>query len=70
MLQRIEEQEGTRLDMQQTFQSLQQEVDVKTKKLKKLFAKLQSVKRDMADATEEFHAERRELEEAHIALRK
>ena len=70
MLQQIEEQEGTRLDLQQTYQSLQQEVDVKTKKLKKLFNKLQAVKRDISDATEEFHRERRELEETGDALRK
>ncbi|XP_037070963.1 kinesin-like protein KIF3B [Pollicipes pollicipes] len=70
VLQCIEDQEGSRLDMQQTFQSLQQEVDVKTKKLKKLFAKLQAVKREISDATEEFHGERRELEETGVSLRK
>ena len=70
MLQQIEEQEGTRLDLQQTFHSLQQEVDVKTKKLKKLFQRLQAVKREMGDAAEEFHQQRRQLEDSGAALRK
>ena len=70
MLQRLEEQEGSRLDIQQTYQSLQQEVDVKTKKLKKLFNKLQAVKRDIVDAGDEFQMERRELEETQNSLLK
>ncbi|XP_043233135.1 kinesin-like protein KIF3B [Amphibalanus amphitrite] len=70
MLQRLEEQEGSRLDIQQTFQSLQQEVDVKTKKLKKLFNKLQAVKREIVDTSEEFQVERRELEETQNSLLK
>ena len=70
MLQQIEEQEGTRLDLQQTFHSLQQEVDVKTKKLKKLFQRLQAVKREIGDAAEEFHQQRRQLEDSGAALRK
>ena len=70
MLQRLEEQEGSRLDLQQTFHSLQQEVDVKTRKLKKLFHRLQAVKRDAVDAADEFQAERRELEETQNSLLK
>ena len=70
MLQRLEEQEGSRLDIQQTFQSLQQEVDVKTKKLKKLFNKLQAVKREIVDTGDEFQVERRELEETQNSLLK
>lgn len=36
MQQKLEEKEETAINMQETFTSLQQEVEVKTKKLKKV----------------------------------
>ena len=43
MLQRLEEQEETNLEIRDTFSSLQQEVEIKRRKLRKLVTKLQSV---------------------------
>lgn len=49
MLQMLESQEATKLEMGETYSSLQQEVEIKTKKLKKLFAKLQATKSEIQD---------------------
>ena len=43
---------------------------MKTKKLKKLFAKLQSTKQDIVDVTEEYNRDRRDLEETQQELLK
>ena len=50
------------------YQNLQQEVDLKTKKLKRLFSKLQYLKQDIIDNTEVFNKERRDLEDTQSAL--
>lgn len=70
ILQRLEEQECSRLGLQQTYQSLQQEVDVKTRRLKKLFNRLQKVKRDMTVASGEFSEERCQLQQTQNFLLK
>lgn len=67
---KLEEQEKNNLGMNETFTSLQQEVDFKTKKLKKYFAKFQSLKQEIKDIEEANSKERRELEEAQAELQR
>ncbi|GAB1297261.1 Kinesin-like protein KIF3C [Apodemus speciosus] len=52
------------MELRGTYSSLQQEVEVKTKKLKKLYAKLQAVKAEIQDQHEEYIRVRQDLEEA------
>nr|AUN27682.1 kinesin-like protein KIF3B [Phascolosoma esculenta] len=66
--QQLEEQEESTGNIAETFQSLQQEVEVKTKKLKKLFSKLQVTKQEILDLTEEHVRERQELEQTQNEL--
>ncbi|KAK2511986.1 hypothetical protein Q9233_016575 [Columba guinea] len=42
------------MELRETFTSLQQEVEIKTKKLKKLYAKLQAVKAEIQDQHDEY----------------
>nr|XP_006006713.1 PREDICTED: kinesin-like protein KIF3C [Latimeria chalumnae] len=51
------------VELRQTFSSLQQEVEMKTKKLKKLYAKLQSVKAEIQDQHDEYVRVRQDLEQ-------
>jgi hypothetical protein len=44
-----------------TLFSLFQQVETKTRKLRKLFTKLQAVKQDISDVTEEYNRDRRDL---------
>lgn len=62
MRQQIDLQEESAVEILETYTTLQQEVEIKTKKLKKLFAKLQAVKQEIHDVTDEFNRDRRELE--------
>ena len=41
---RLEEQEEKGVELEKTYSSLQQEVEIKTRKLRKLFSKLQTTK--------------------------
>ncbi len=66
----LEEREELGLEMEKTYSSLQQEVEVKTKKLKKLLTKLQAVKQDIDDVTEEYNRDRRDLEDTQQELLK
>jgi len=59
---KLEEQEEKGEELEKTYSSLQQEVEVKTRKLRKMFAKLQSVKQEIVDVTEEYNRDRRDLE--------
>ncbi|XP_010204819.2 kinesin-like protein KIF3C [Colius striatus] len=52
------------MELRETYTSLQQEVEIKTKKLKKLYAKLQAVKAEIQDQHEEYIRVRQDLEEA------
>ncbi|KAF7670052.1 hypothetical protein LDENG_00084620 [Lucifuga dentata] len=61
-------QDEETLEMRETFSSLQQEVEVKTKKLKKLYAKLQLVKAEMRDVIDEHVITRQELEQTQNEL--
>ncbi|ELT91901.1 hypothetical protein CAPTEDRAFT_165042 [Capitella teleta] len=68
MQQKLEEKEENQLNMQETFTSLQQEVEIKTKKLKKLYAKLQVTRQEIIDLQEEHVKERQELEQTQNEL--
>ncbi|XP_074659875.1 kinesin-II 95 kDa subunit-like [Tubulanus polymorphus] len=63
MAQTLEEKDEAVVELQETYSSLQQEVDVKTKKLKKLFIKLNQCKAEVSDLQEEHIRERQELEQ-------
>ncbi|XP_067097473.1 kinesin-like protein KIF3C [Osmerus mordax] len=56
------------LELKETFSSLQQEVEAKTKKLKKLYAKLQCVKAEIQDVNDEHVRSRQELEQTQNEL--
>lgn len=60
--QKLEQEEENALEIKENYSSLQQEVDVKTKKLKKLFNKLQSTKQEIIDTQEDHIKERQGLE--------
>lgn len=62
MLQKLEEQDETTLEIRETFNSLQHEVEVKRKRLKKLILKHQAIKAEIKDVQEANDRERRELE--------
>jgi kinesin family protein 3/17 len=70
MLQQLEEHEDNTIEIQQTFTNLRQEVDLKTKKLKKLYAKYQQVKAELKDWSSVHSQERRELENSVSELTK
>lgn len=57
----LAEKEEANLQLEEHFTSLQEEVEVKTKKLKKLFAKYQGAVRETKDLQEEFQTERTDL---------
>lgn len=65
---KLEAKEESAVELQETYVSLQQEVEVKTKKLKKLFAKLQATKQEIQDLQEEHVKERQELEQTQNEL--
>ncbi|XP_034027992.1 kinesin-like protein KIF3B [Thalassophryne amazonica] len=66
--QQMECRDEETLELKETYTSLQQEVDIKTKKLKKLFAKLQAVKAEIHDIQEEHINQRQELEQTQNEL--
>lgn len=68
MQQQMESRDEETLELKETYSSLQQEVDIKTKKLKKLFAKLQAVKAEIHDVQEMHIKERQELEQTQNEL--
>ncbi|XP_051961530.1 kinesin-like protein KIF3B [Xyrauchen texanus] len=68
MQQEMECHDEETLELKETYSSLQQEVDIKTKKLKKLFSKLQSVKAEIQDAQDEHVKYRQELEQTQNEL--
>ncbi|KAK2186663.1 hypothetical protein NP493_192g03000 [Ridgeia piscesae] len=59
---------GGPLNLHETYTSLQTEVDTKTKKLKKLFAKLQLAQQEIQDLNAEHVRERQELEQTQNEL--
>uniref|UniRef100_A0A1A7YVA3 Kinesin-like protein n=1 Tax=Iconisemion striatum TaxID=60296 RepID=A0A1A7YVA3_9TELE len=66
--QQMESRDEETLELKETYSSLQQEVDIKTKKLKKLFSKLQAVKAEIQDIQEEHIKERQGLEQTQNEL--
>jgi hypothetical protein len=64
ILQQLEAQEDNTAEIHQTFASLQQEVEVKTKKLQKLFSKLQQIRLEIQDNAEAYSKERQQLEQS------
>ncbi|CAG5092639.1 Similar to KIF3B: Kinesin-like protein KIF3B (Homo sapiens) [Cotesia congregata] len=70
MQQKLEDEESTFLGVRDTYANLQQEVDVKSKKLRKCFAKLQALKQELEDINGEYNRDRRELEETQHDLMK
>ncbi|XP_048387877.1 kinesin-like protein KIF3C isoform X2 [Stegostoma tigrinum] len=61
-------QDEETMELKDTYSSLQQEVEIKTKKLKKLFAKLQAVKTEIQDLQDEHVRERQDLEHTQNEL--
>ncbi|XP_042189420.1 kinesin-like protein KIF3C isoform X1 [Callorhinchus milii] len=72
MQQRVLVQDEETMELKGTYTSLQQEVEVKTKKLKKvrkkIFSKLQSVKAEIQDLQDEHVRERQDLEHTQNEL--
>uniref|UniRef100_A0A1I7WAH6 PKD_channel domain-containing protein n=1 Tax=Heterorhabditis bacteriophora TaxID=37862 RepID=A0A1I7WAH6_HETBA len=62
ILQQLERQEDDIAEIHQTYSTLQQEVEAKTRKLKKLFVKLQKVRNELHDAALTHSQERQDLE--------
>ncbi|XP_048453443.1 kinesin-like protein KIF3C isoform X2 [Rhincodon typus] len=61
-------QDEETMELKDTYSSLQQEVEIKTKKLKKLFTKLQAVKTEIQDLQDEHVRERQDLERTQNEL--
>ncbi|KFM80648.1 Kinesin-like protein KIF3B, partial [Stegodyphus mimosarum] len=61
--QKLLEQEEYTLEKRETYDSLQQEVEIKTKKLKKLFQRLQALKEDISEEQEINSVERQDKEQ-------
>jgi kinesin family protein 3/17 len=57
----LAEKEETNLQLEEHFSSLQEEVEVKTKKLKKLWSKYQGALKEAQDLQEEFQTERTDM---------
>ncbi|MEQ2314469.1 hypothetical protein AMECASPLE_012447 [Ameca splendens] len=68
MQQQMMLQDEETLEIKETFSSLQQEVEHKTKKLKRLYAKLQLLRGEMKDIFDEHITTRQELEETQEEL--
>ncbi|KAI8817604.1 P-loop containing nucleoside triphosphate hydrolase protein [Fimicolochytrium jonesii] len=59
--QQLEARQDLHLQMEEHYASLQEEVDIKTKKLGKLFTRLQAAKSEINDLEDEFRAEREDF---------
>ena len=70
MQQKLEKQEEDNMGINRTFTSLQQEVDFKTKKLKKYFAKFQSLKQEIKELSDSNIKEKQELEQTQTDLQR
>lgn len=68
MQQMLEKQEENNMGINESFTSLQQEVDYKTKKLKKYFAKFQQLKEEIKDLNDTNNKEKLELEQTQTEL--
>ncbi|XP_076168679.1 kinesin-like protein 68D [Ptiloglossa arizonensis] len=70
MQQKLEDEELTMLGVKETYTNLQQEVDVKSRKLRKCFTKLQVLKQELEDVNNDFNRDRRDLEQTQHELMK
>jgi len=70
MRQKLESQDEEVLDFKENFSSLQQEIDYKTRKLRKMYSRWMSLKQEMGDLSDEFRNQRRELEQTQEMLMK
>lgn len=68
--QELEQIEVMSEEKEKNYTSLQAEVEAKTRKLRKLFTKLQTVKQEQVDVTEEYNRDRRDLEDTQQQLLK
>ncbi|KAJ3612732.1 hypothetical protein NHX12_018990 [Muraenolepis orangiensis] len=68
MKQQVMLQDEETLEMRETFSSMHHEVELKTKKLRKLYAKMQMVRSEMCDVIEEHVLTRQELEQTQNEL--
>lgn len=62
VLQQLEMQDENTTEIQETYNNLQQEVEIKTRKLKKFVAKLQQLRSEMQENLEMNSRERQQLE--------
>lgn len=65
MQQRIELEEESCLELKQVFENLQQEVEFKRGKLKRLYTKLQSLRQEIKDNHTEYLQERQDIADAN-----
>lgn len=65
MQQKLELEEETCTELKHVFASLQQQVDFKRDKLKRLNNKLQSIRQEIRDNHEVYIKDRQEIEEAN-----
>ena len=65
MQQRLELEEESCLELKQVFENLQQEVEFKREKLKRLHTKLQSMRQEIKDNHVAYLKERQELAESN-----
>ncbi|XP_043495291.1 kinesin-like protein KIF3B [Polistes fuscatus] len=70
MQQKLEDEEVTMVGVRETYTTLQQEVDIKSKKLRRCFTKLQALKQELDDLTTDFNRDRRDLEQTQHELMK
>lgn len=61
LMEKLELKQELQLQMEESYASLQEEVDVKSKKLKKLWTKLEAAKAEISDLHDEFRNEREDL---------
>uniref|UniRef100_A0A336MQK5 Kinesin-like protein n=1 Tax=Culicoides sonorensis TaxID=179676 RepID=A0A336MQK5_CULSO len=68
MQQQLELQEESTMEIRETFTTLQQECELKTKKLKKCYMKCMALKQEISDTKDEHNRDRRELESTQNEL--
>ena len=66
----LESKQEKQMQLEDTYASLQEEVDVKSKKLKKLWTKVQAVRNEITEMKDDFRKEREELLETIRELTK
>ncbi|VDN53405.1 unnamed protein product [Dracunculus medinensis] len=70
ILQQLEAQEDNTAEINETFSNLRQEVELKTKKLKKMLVKLQQIRTEIIDSSAIHSQERQDLENSVMEINK